>query len=218
MACKHCRYEGWIANPVTHQADPCPYCRGRRPFEWPQRMPTVLYENLIKTVKQYHPKLYLEIGVREGASLVAVLGADTDNRIRQITMIDPWTAEFGGTGRGSHDHIDYLLDRLKYDGARTYHDTYSKLALPEVKGKFDMVLVDGNHSAEMAKHDIFESWKYLSPGGIMVVDDVTHPEHAYIQDIVMEFIEMKRDEAVLLWLRTEYAGCAVIQKARQRKN
>jgi len=39
------------------------------------------------------------------------------------------------------------------------------------KEMFDLVYVDGDHSFEMALHDMKKCWNYVKPGGIMAIDD-----------------------------------------------
>ena len=50
---------------------------------------------------------YLEVGVNEGSSLrVAVTECPT---IQELVLVDHWGRDYGGIGRGSHDHIPKLL-------------------------------------------------------------------------------------------------------------
>ena len=56
---------------------------------------------------------YLEIGTREGSSLYNVVIANSDS-LKEIHIVDTWESEYGGSGRGSHDHIDELLREMNY--------------------------------------------------------------------------------------------------------
>jgi predicted O-methyltransferase YrrM len=49
--------------------------------------------------------------------------------------------------------------------------------------KFDLITVDGDHSAEGATKDLEDVIPYLSVGGVLVFDDISHPQHRYLLDV-----------------------------------
>ena len=112
---------------------------------------------------------YLEIGVQEGNSLAAVVAANPG--LSQITLCDEWGRAHGGTGRGSHAHIDARLASLGYTGRVTYLDGLSQRLIPTLKGQtFDLVHIDGDHSANAARTDLENIWPLAAH--YIVVHDV----------------------------------------------
>ena len=214
MGCKVCRYLGWIANPKTRQADPCPECGGRAAPGMPMHEDTILYPTLRKYVRETSPESYLEIGTREGASLATVIVADTDRHIKRLAIVDPWGGDFGGSGRGNHLHIERLLADLKYTGEALFYDDYSRHVLKKVRGCFDLILVDGDHSAPGCLFDMTTSIEKLCVGGLMIIDDVTHPEHSYLMDVVEKFC-LEHSDITMIYASTEYSGVAVLQKNKK---
>lgn len=172
-----------------------------------------LYEVLAECVIKYQPKSYFEIGVQEGNSLRAVLTDDTEKRISVLHLCDLWGTSYGGTGRGSHDHIHGVLRSVDFQGEVTFHDGDSKEKVPEIKEKFDMILVDGDHSADGCTIDMVNAWRLLNPGGIMLVDDIIHPAHSYLIKTVSKFVGLRHHQVHNIIYRTEKMnGVAIIQK------
>ena len=118
----------------------------------------------------YRPESFLEIGVQDGGSLRAVLSAHHPAR---LTLCDDWGLAYGGTGRGSHDHVTALLAELAFQGVVTWLDGRSDERLPELPSeRYDTVHVDGDHSAPGALYDLVEAGRLLRPGGAIVIHDL----------------------------------------------
>lgn len=136
-----------------------------------------VYDALEDISRQADPQQYLEIGVSHGDSLRVVLEhADP----YYISLCDSWGSESGGQGLGGHEHIEQLLVDLGYDGAYTFLDGSSHDLLRTITARFDLILVDGDHSAAGAKQDLYDIWPLLNSGGYVVFDDVApeffHPD------------------------------------------
>lgn len=126
---------------------------------------------------------YLEIGTREGDSLRIVV-ENSFSTLESIWCADLWGTDYGGSGRGSHWHIEKMLDLFGYGGRRTFlngnsRDTIPAL-MPEKAEAFDLVLVDGDHSYEGGMADLENVWPLVKPGGCVAFHDITHPEHPYL--------------------------------------
>jgi len=123
---------------------------------------------------------YLEIGTREGDSLRVVVENSIDT-LESIWCADMWVSDYGGTGRGSHWHIEKLLDMIGYGGRRSFLNGNSRdtipLLMPEQAEAFDLVLVDGDHSYEGGMADLENTWPLVRPGCCVVFHDITHPSH-----------------------------------------
>jgi len=125
---------------------------------------------------------YLEIGVREGDSMKAVL---RNPAVRFAIGIDTWGNGAGGTGRGSADHVPVMLGP---DANRVLLITGdSHVILPGLSHKFDLIYVDGDHTLEGALADCNDCLPLLHDTGIMLVDDLDHPQHTYLHAAVEQW-------------------------------
>mgnify|MGYP003387026479 CR=1 FL=1 len=109
----------------------------------------------------------LEIGSFEGRSTLwlceNILTAD-DNRIDCVDLFanDPVYGDY---------HARFRNNIAKYAHKITEHAGYSFDSLRRVEGEFDIVYVDGWHSAFGAMADGVMTWPLLKVGGVMVFDD-----------------------------------------------
>lgn len=172
-----------------------------------------LYPALRGLIQRYEPKSYLEIGVSDGSSLGCVVSADVNKNISRIALCDTWGGEYGGTNRGGHGHIDRNLRDAGYNGTVEFYDGNSQKTVPTIPGKFDLILVDGDHSEDGCRIDMENTWPLLNNGGIMVIDDICHPRHLYCADVVDKFVLNHIDEAmVLIFDKGQLNGVAAIQR------
>jgi len=106
-----------------------------------------------------------------------------------------WGNDYGGSGRGNHQHIDQLLDDFNFDGLRAFLDGNSRdtipALMPERADAFDLVLVDGDHSYEGGMADLVNVWPLVKPGGAVVFHDITHPAHLDLQQCFDAFVASK---------------------------
>lgn len=169
-----------------------------------------LHQVLYNYCTQYQPDSYLEIGVREGDSLIVVLGACKPDR---ITLCDSWGVGYGGTGRGNHDHIVTLLNRLNVNTSTfNFVDGDSHNTIKTIKEEFKFVMVDGDHSEEGARQDLTEAWPLVKPGGILFMDDLWHTAHPYILGIVEKFSADTPNCSTEYFRRPNRFGCAIMRK------
>lgn len=154
-----------------------------------------LYAYLRDHCRTHRVRHYLEIGTREGDSLRAVL-EESSGDLESVWVADLWGTDYGGSGRGSHQHIDQLLDDFRFDGRRVFLDGNSRDTIPplmpEKAEAFDLVLVDGDHSYEGAMADLVNTWPLVKPGGAVVFHDITHPAHPDLRRCFDEFVAAVR--------------------------
>jgi hypothetical protein len=150
-----------------------------------------LHEWLAASAKSSVIQRYMEIGVRDGDSLRRVVSNSATLGV--VYLFDTWGGEYGGTGRGDHSHIDVLLDGLGYEGRRVYRDGDSKKTVPGLTFHdwADLILVDGDHSAEGAAADLANCWPFLVKGGRLVFHDTDHPAHRDLLGVFMEFVSKR---------------------------
>jgi hypothetical protein len=161
----------------------------REEFEWSYEQSYAVHPSLYEAVKKFgrelRPISYLEIGVREGDSVAALLSVC---KLAFMVLCDDWGTNYGGSGRGSHRHVADMLSALGYAGAVKWIDGKSE--------EFDLILVDGDHSLEGALQDFHNCWPLLRPGGVMLADDTTHPAHRYLDGAFRDFVASKDGEVV----------------------
>lgn len=122
---------------------------------------------------------YLEVGVRDGCTLWVVQEASIQT-LRLVALADDWGKAHGGTGRGSHDHIDRLLSAVCYyhnGGEVMWLDGRSQETLPALAEerpdlRFDLVHIDGSHDYEDAYEDFVHGWALCA--GVLVAHDAGH--------------------------------------------
>jgi predicted O-methyltransferase YrrM len=142
--------------------------------------------------RQHSPNSYLEIGTREGDSLRAVL--DNSPTLSRVVCADTWGGEYGGTGRGSHSHIDEIVSRYGNVASFRCLDGDSKLTIPQISDeRFDLILVDGDHSLDGARADLINVSSLVSPGGFVLLHDICHPAHFYLSKLFDLWVEENSD-------------------------
>jgi hypothetical protein len=148
------------------------------------------------------PQLYLEIGVRSGASL-ALAGCPA-------IAIDPDPSPKFAPGPEVTLHRCTSDEFFFFNGPESF------------AGKVDLAFIDGMHLAEFVYRDFINVERVMSPRGVVVIDDVlpNHPLQAVRQrqskvwtGDVWRFVELLaklRKDLKLTWLDTEPSGLLVI--------
>ena len=113
----------------------------------------------------------LEIGSYEGRSAVFFLKIFSNSK---ITCVDTWS--------GSDEHLNQNFDIIEsfFDkNTRNYRINKRLIKIKDSSDnffynnsqKFDLIFVDGDHSSEQVKKDLYNSWKILNNGGYLILDD-----------------------------------------------
>ena len=161
------------------------------------------------------PERYLEIGVRRGHSLCMV--AKCSRIPMAIYGFDLWVQDYAGEENPGPDLVRSEVEKFGFSGRLELISGDSRHTIPRFLEQhpsffyLDMVFVDGDHSAEGARIDLENIIDHVAPGGILVFDDICHPEHLYLQDVWNEVMANRNDFSVRSTLRYEY-GWAVAQK------
>lgn len=133
------------------------------------------------------PRTYLEIGVRRGRSMAQVL---TESPGTHAWGFDLWLPNYGSIP-GQNIHVenpgpDFVREELRRIGAGApvdlivgcSHKTVPAfLASDACPGGFDLILVDGDHTAAGARQDLDQAFAHVAPGGAILFDDISHPSH-----------------------------------------
>lgn len=172
-----------------------------------------LHNFLSEYSREKQIQTYLEIGTREGDSLSKVINGSS--KLSDIFVSDTWLTYYGGSGRRNHDHIENLIKNLNYKGNITYLDGDSKKTIPTLhdkyKGYFDLILVDGDHSAEGGMADL-ENVIHLSKtnGGCILFHDITHHAHSYLEQVFDDFVKKYSDKIVKSEKMTDNLGTGIV--------
>lgn len=119
----------------------------------------------------------LEIGFDQGASALALLRGSPEATLQSI---DIYPCE-SGLARIAQEPKE-LRDR------HMFLQEDSRVSLPKVEAKFDLIYIDGDHLYDAVAQDIANCAKLLEEGGVMVVDDAD-PNHSHfgVYRAVQEF-------------------------------
>jgi predicted O-methyltransferase YrrM len=91
------------------------------------------------------------------------------------------------------DLVKSELARNGHKGTLVFANGDSHVILPQLFAqrpqlRFDLITVDGDHSAEGAYRDLCDVAPQLQPGGVLVFDDISHPAHPYLIAVWRKFI------------------------------
>lgn len=134
------------------------------------------------------PRRILEIGTRNGGSLIALLQPYKDYTGLKVVSFDIWRDVEQGVNRGSpkkvignlgymgipHDFIEFV------SGDSTV--TVPAYAASHPGAQFDYVLVDGGHSHEVAAADLRNVEGMVAPGGVLVFDDISEKSYGLLPE------------------------------------
>jgi len=113
----------------------------------------------------------LEIGSYEGRSAIFYLSLFPNST---ITCVDTWT------GSDEHDSKNFSTIENNFDQNTLQYKELNRLNKFKMssnefflsnKNKFDLIYVDGDHSANQVKVDIDNAWKLVNSGGLLILDD-----------------------------------------------
>lgn len=123
--------------------------------------------------RQIVPLTFLEVGVRRGWSTAAVAIASPDC---QIYAFDEWHENYGGSPNPGPQFVQSELSKFGYSKPIVFISGDSHKTLPkffkENNEKFDMILIDGDHSVDGARQDLMDTMLHINVGGAMVFDDI----------------------------------------------
>ncbi len=130
------------------------------------------YQVILWAGLKLQPKRILEIGTRNGGSLVQLLSAYHRHNGLRVVCFDLWR-EIGSPEavRRNLQVLNIPSDFIEFVSGD------STLTVPEWRARhrderFDYVLVDGGHDAVTAATDLANVADLVAPGGIIIFDDV----------------------------------------------
>jgi predicted O-methyltransferase YrrM len=128
---------------------------------------------------------------------------------------DLWVADYAGMPNPGEAFVRAEMTRLGHRGQLVLVSGDSKTTLPAFLAEnpdlyFDLVTIDGDHSAEGARADLLNALPRVRLGGVLVMDDVAHPQHAYLMDCWTECVAADSDFDTAVYTELGYGvACAV---------
>ncbi len=158
------------------------YREGLRKFESDWNYADLL-TFLYASAKLIAPRNYLEIGVRRGRSL-AVIAATCPSC--DIYGFDMWMADYAGMPNPGPDFVAEELREIGFGGSLNLisgdsHETVPGFFAERPELTFDLINVDGDHSELGARADLETVLPRLRVGGAIILDDIVHPQHPYLE-------------------------------------
>lgn len=131
------------------------------------------------------PRNYLEIGVRRGRSLAVV--AETSPGC-DIVGFDLWMEGYAGMANPGPEFVRGEIEKVGLRGtlelvSGSSHETVPRYLREHPDLFFDLMTVDGDHSEEGATRDLETVLPRLKRGGMLVFDDIAHPQHPELASV-----------------------------------
>ena len=128
---------------------------------------------------------YLEIGVRRGRSMAMVAAQRPDC---DLVGFDLWIEDYAGMANPGPSFVRDELRRIGHAGQIELVTGDSRVTVPEYFRRhpdrfFDLITVDGDHSASGAAADIENVVPRLKRGGALVFDDIANPAHPELREV-----------------------------------
>lgn len=135
--------------------------------------------------KLLQPRNYLEIGVRRGRSVCSLAKASPASN---IVASDMWLADYAGMPNPGPDFVGGELKRMGHTGDLHFINGDSHVEMPKLRQnnpqlRFDMITVDGDHTEEGARKDLEDVYPMLNVGGVIIFDDISHPDIPYMRSV-----------------------------------
>jgi predicted O-methyltransferase YrrM len=149
-------------------------------FDLPTNLPVTAWKGHIPFMfvlfKIMKPKKYVELGVHNGASLIAACtAAKTYNINSDIYGIDSWE---GDIHAGGYDGDKVYLELKSHLDANFSRVTLIRSYFAEARSQFiddsiDILHIDGLHTYEAVKEDFSAWFKAMSPSGVIILHDIS---------------------------------------------
>ncbi|MCA9080852.1 MAG: class I SAM-dependent methyltransferase [Planctomycetaceae bacterium] len=151
------------------------------------------------------PLRYLEIGVLEGRSAIWMLEHVLTHPQSRYVGIDCYVQS---KQRAGQLFATARTNLRRYGRKAELHNARSVDVLPRLARQrelFDVIYIDGDHTAFGVGLDTMLSWPLLRDGGLLAFDDMRHPKYKSLRRMVHALRREVPHEVLLsneqLWLR-----------------
>jgi predicted O-methyltransferase YrrM len=140
---------------------------------------------LLAAAQLLQPQSYLEIGVRRGRSMAMVARTCPT---AAIVGCDLWAQDYAGMENPGPAFVRAEMHRVGHTGSLDLLSGDSHALLPRYfrehpETAFDLITVDGDHSRRGARQDLRDVLPRLKVGGVLVFDDIAHPDLPHLADV-----------------------------------
>jgi predicted O-methyltransferase YrrM len=155
------------------------------------------YSFLPSLIKERKFESGIEIGVLFGGHALALLESPW---LKTLIGIDPYVQyEPGIWGLNTQEDYDmayeFMLERLSDPRYFHYRGTSDQAStLLERSAKHDFVFIDGLHTYDQVKKDLYNYSKIIRLDGIIACHDYAHPNYPGVTTAIDEFAELHNAE------------------------
>lgn len=160
------------------------------------------------------PRSVLEIGVRRGRSLATIASCTPTC---SIIGFDLWIDNYAGMSNPGPRFVEDELTRIGHTGPLTLisgdsHETVPQYLAEHPDVTFDLINVDGDHTEAGARADLAAVLPHLALGGMVVLDDIVHPQHPYLEDVWDDLVGSDDRFSCLKYRDLGYGVAAAIRR------
>lgn len=164
--------------------------------------------------RRYLPKRILEIGTRFGTTgICMMLGLPVGSTV-VFRSIDDESYDYGSCFKANRNFQEQVPWA---DAYCLHHNTFQGLP-DDVRqhAPYDLIHIDGNHDKHGVLNDLCLCWPILADGGLILLDDATHPPiRAAIDEFLASLVPLQ-DVRVRHQDYADVRGHYFIQRARKR--
>lgn len=171
------------------------------------------FGNIVRPLKM------LQIGVFEGADLTWCFSHILQHPHSRAIAIDPWLE----TTKLSAEYMEQVRQRAvrnleRWRSKLEIKHGLSQDILPLIDDEFDLVVIDGDHTAEAVLIDATHAIRLTKPGGWIVFDDVRNriPKEHHVAEGIDHWLRRYGDHVALAW-KHRFVDCYEVRKAIPRK-
>ena len=153
--------------------------------------------------KKHNPKVYVEIGVLYGGSIILQM---KDKQECFFVGIDPYSGYYGKEYDPHRqvnlkDHIGIVKKNIDDNNPNNHKyqlikgNSNSKEVLQELKdlvekqNKIDTLFIDGDHSAKAVKEDFYNYLPFMNQGGLILFDNYNDPSWKEVKPATDKIID-----------------------------
>ncbi|CAN5524875.1 hypothetical protein BH09PLA1_BH09PLA1_23160 [soil metagenome] len=142
------------------------------------------------------PRRALEIGVHRGFTSCAIAAAARDV---ELHMMDSWRPIYSERPNPGPVLVRQQLLAAKHRGRPIFHQGNSHELLPRLFAtdpdlRFDIIVVDGDHTEHGADQDLRDTFPRVARGGVLIFDDLMHPAHRYLLNVWRRWADQLAEE------------------------